>query len=153
MPSTAVISRPEVATRRTGYAIAMFINAVMFYLINVSPGWQVLPFLTDDTHLVLGFINASIGAGIVANAVYLVQDPPWLKALGEAVTTGVGLAAMVRLWQVFPFDFGPASVDWAFVARVVLVVSIIGAAIGVLVHLGRLVRHIANLCMTPPTPR
>jgi len=38
-------------------------------------------------------------------------------ALGEVLTTGISLAVMVRTLQVFPFDFGDSTVDWAFWVR------------------------------------
>lgn len=48
---------------------------------------------------------------MVANLVYLLHDPRWLKALGDVVTTAVGLVAVLRMWAVFPFDFGDSSFD------------------------------------------
>jgi len=32
-----------------------------------------------------------------------------LKTLGGVVTTAVGIAALVRIWQVFPFDFDDST--------------------------------------------
>ncbi len=127
--------RPSVAARRTGYVIAVGINIVLLWLANVEPGWQVLPFLTRDMEQVMPLVNASLVVGAVANVGYLAADPRWLKALGDIVTTGVGIVAMVRMWQVFPFDFGAASFDWALLVRWVLGVGIVGSAIGVLVNL------------------
>jgi hypothetical protein len=40
-----------------------------------------------------------------------------VKSLGELVTTGIGLAVLVRIWQVFPFDFAGWSVDWSWLVR------------------------------------
>jgi hypothetical protein len=79
---------------------------------------------------------------MAANALYLVHDPAWLKALGDLATTGVGIAVLVRFWQVFPFDFGDASFDWALLARIMIVLGIIGSAIGLVVALVRLVRNL-----------
>jgi hypothetical protein len=93
---------------------------------------------------VLPLVNASIIAGIAANAVFILLDPVWLRALGDIVTTSVGLAAMVRLWQVFPFDFTQTFVNLEVVARVVLVVGIAGSVIGIVVAVGRLVRSLAR---------
>ena len=137
-----VRERPAVGSRRLGYTIAVVVNAAMLYAANVAPGWQVLPFLTADTALVLGAVNASIAVGLVANALYVVHDPPWFKAFGDLVTTAVGLVAVVRLWQVFPFDFGAATFDWELVARWVVGLGILGSVIGIgsaLVSLARAV--------------
>ena len=131
---------PAVGARRFGYSVGITVNLLLLYLVNRSPGWQVVPFLTDDMAQVIGLVNASLLAGVVANALYVVADPRWLRALGEAVTTSIGLAAMLRLWTVWPFDFGTTSVDWEQVTRVVLAFGIGGSAIAILVSLVSLVR-------------
>lgn len=135
MTVTAASRRPTAAARRFGYFLAVLLNAAMLYLVNVWPGWEVLPFLTSRTSLVIGFVNASIVANLIANVLYLARDPAWLKALGDLVTTAVGLVALVRIWQVFPFDFGTTTFDWALVVRVVLVVAIVGSGIGIVAAL------------------
>ena len=135
-------SRPRPGARRAGYIVAAVVNAVMLYLVNRWPGWEAVPFLTDATVLVLGIVNASFVVGIVANIVYLVADPPRLRALGDLVTTGVGIAAMVRVWQVFPFDLG--GTPWEVVVRVLLVVAMFGSGVAIMVALVRLVRGQPN---------
>lgn len=140
MTVTAAPRRPSVAARRFGYLVAIALQAVLLYLLNVRPGWQVLPFLSPDMRDVIGLLNASIGVGIGVNVLYLVSDPPWLRAAGDVVTSAVGMAVLVRLWQVFPFDFSGTSFDWALVARVLIVVGIVGSAIGIVAALVRWVR-------------
>jgi hypothetical protein len=132
--------RPSEAADRIGHLAAATVTAVMFYLINVSPGWDAVPFLMDDTERVLGLINASLVVGVLASLLYAVTDPAWLRALGGLVTTAVGIAALVRLWQVFPFDFSDTSVDWTPWVRAVIVVGLLGSAIGVLVNVVTLTR-------------
>lgn len=132
------------ASRRFGYTVAIVVNVVLFVLVNERPGWETLSFLTDDFTLVLPFVNASIVAGIIANTVYVVLDPVWLRAVGDIVTTSVGLVAMVRLWQVFPFDFTQTFVDLEVVARVVLVVGVVGSVIGIVAAAVRLVRSLTT---------
>jgi hypothetical protein len=142
MTVTEASRRPSVGARRFGYFVALLLEAALLYLLNVRPGWGVLPFLTDDMEQVIGLLNVSIVVGMAANALYLVHDPAWLKALGDLATTGVGIAVLVRFWQVFPFDFGDASFDWALLARIMIVLGIIGSAIGLVVALVRLVRNL-----------
>jgi hypothetical protein len=145
MSTHVVRHEPGVASRRFGYAVAIGINLLLLYLVNGSPGWQAVPFLTDGMLLVLGVVNASFVAGIVANAIYVLADPKWLRALGDAVTTSIGLAAMVRLWTVWPFDFAAATVDWERVTRIVLGLGIVGSAVAIVVALVRLGRE----CIQP----
>jgi hypothetical protein len=127
-----------------GYVITIMINAAMLYAINRWPGWSAVPFLTMDTVLVLGWVNASIVAGAIANSGYVAYDAPWFKALGDIVTTVVGLCALVRIWQVFPIV---ASDPWPLVARLVLAVAIGGSLIGLAAQataLARALNHIGE---------
>lgn len=134
-PSETSDRSRSAAARRVGYVVAVLIDAAMLYAINVRPGWEVVPFLTEETPAVLGWVNASIVVGLVANLVYLVRDPRWLKALGDIATTAVGLVALLRIWQVFPFDFGTDAFDWPLVVRILLGLGIVGSGIAILVTL------------------
>ncbi len=137
MTVTTPHRRPPVGARRTGYIIAGVINALLAFLINAEPGWSALGFLTADTRQAVGLVNLSLVAGIAANVVYLVRDTPRVKALGDLITTGIGLAATVRIWQVFPFDFAGYTWDWARLVRIALVIAVIGAAIGLVIQVVR----------------
>src|SRR5690349_3794424 len=97
--------RPTVNARRFGYVLGALINAAILWVVNVWPGWEAVPFLTEDTRLVLWLVNAGIASNIAANVIYLISDAAWIKALGGMLTTAVGLVALVRTYQVFPFDF------------------------------------------------
>jgi hypothetical protein len=131
MAVSAPPRRQPLAGRRTGYVIAVAVNAAVLFLINVWPGWDAVPFLTGDTEQVLGLVNVSLAVSVAANLAYLVHDPPWFRALGEALTAAIGFVVLVRLWQVFPFDVGSA---WATVLRVLLALAALGTAIGVIVQ-------------------
>lgn len=137
-------TRPTLAARRFGYAVSVGINAVLLYATNVWPGWDALPFLTNDLAQVLGLINASILVNLAVNAVYLLRDPPWLKALGDILTLAVGIVAMVGLWQVFPFDFSGSAFDWTLVARILLGVGIVGSVLGILAAMVAFARALAS---------
>lgn len=140
MAVTTSARRSSAGSRRVGYVIAAVLNAALLYLLNVAPGWQTLSFLTNDTTHVLALVNFSLLAGVVVNVMYLACDPPWLKSLGDLVTTGIGLAVLIRLWQVFPFDFSGTSFNWALLVRVALVVATIGAVIGMVTQIVSLLR-------------
>lgn len=115
-------------------------NAVLLWLLHVWPGWHVVPFLTGDMTHVLGWIDASLVAGIVVSLAHLVRDPGWLTPAGTLVTTAVGLAATARMLQVFPFAL---SAGWSTVVRILLVVSVVASVVGLvvaLVSLARIVR-------------
>lgn len=138
-------TRPSAASRRVGYVVSAAVNAVLLYLVNVRPGWEAVPFLTPATVLVLPLVNASMVVSLVANLVYALYDRAWLKALGDVATTAVGLAALVKVWQVFPLALTDTTLPWETVARVLLAVGIVGSAIGILVAAVALIRGLARL--------
>lgn len=126
--------RQRASARRTGYIVALVINGAVLYAVNVWPGWQALPFLTDETAQVLGLVNLSLIVGMFTNAVYVIVDSPRVKALGDLLVLGIGLAILVVVWQVFPFAF-PAGFDWTLVVRILIVLSMVGSIIAIIVQL------------------
>ncbi len=130
---------PSRAARRTGYVFSILINAAMLFGINVWPGWDVLPFLSDDFTQVLGLVNLSLWVSLAVQVVYLFRDAKPVKPLGDVVTLAVNILVGVRMWQVFPFDFGDQTFDWELLFRILLVVGIVGMAIAVVVSLVSLV--------------
>lgn len=133
--TTAKRSRPTRGARRFGYAVGALVNVALLWLVNVWPGWQEVPFLTGDFSQVLGYVNAAVVAGLLAQLLYLVADPPWLRTTGDLVVTAVGLVSTVVLLQVFPFEFTWQSFDAAALVRILLWVGIVGSAIGIVVAL------------------
>ncbi len=142
-------ARASTGVRRFGYVVAILVNAAMLYAVNAWPGWEEVPVLTTDTEQVIGWVTASIVTSLVANAIYLVRDPPWLRSLGDVITTSVGLGALVKVWQVFPFDVASDSSGWGLVARILLVVAIVGSAIGIVTGLVGFVKAVS----AAPAPR
>jgi hypothetical protein len=133
---------PAPAARRDAYLTAITMGAALLFALNIWPGWQILPFLTSDTSRVLWLVNLSLAAGLAANVVYLAYDPPWFRLLGELVRAGTGVAAAVRLWQVFPFDFHAAV--WSVAVRVLLAMVIVVSGTGIVVQLVWLARPMSG---------
>lgn len=142
-PTPAPPLRATVA-RRLGYVLGAVVNAVLLVLVNDTPGWRAVPFLTEETTAVLGLVNASLVAGLVANLVYGLADPTWLRALGDVVTTSIGLAVLAALWRVFPFAFRGDTPLPELLTRWVLAVGIAGCVIGVIVAMVRLTTDLAR---------
>jgi hypothetical protein len=137
----------SVASRRLGYVVAIVVDLALVFLVNVWPGWQVIPFLTPDTTFVIPIVNVSLVAGVVVNAIYLVRDTPLVRALGDLVTTSIALVVLLRLWQVFPFDL---SAGWDTVTRMLLALVTVGCGIGVAVSLAKVVGLVASASERTP---
>jgi len=136
--SASAKTRPSPTARRSGYVVAVLVNAVLLYAVNNLLAWDILSFLTDDFEQVIPIINVSLGAAILVNLIYLSYDAGWFKSLSQIGLLGISMAATVRLYQVFPFDFGEGS-GWTTVTRWVLILAMVGVAIGVIAELGKLV--------------
>lgn len=137
MALTDPARRLGAGARRAGYCIAIVFSAAILFVLNARPGWQAMPFLTSEMSQVLWLVNLALAAGIAANAVYVAYDPPWLKSLGDLVTTGIGLAAAILIWQVFPFGL---SSGWSTAVRVVLVIAIAGSCVALVAQVVSLAR-------------
>ena len=125
--------------RRFGYVVSAAINLAMLWIAHQLLEWEWPRFLTDDFERVLPIITVAALAAVALNVAYLAFDPPWFRSLGNIVTSALGIAAAAWMLAVFPFDFSTYARDWSWAARAVLIVGIVGGAIGVLVELGRLV--------------
>lgn len=127
--------------RRWGYGIAALINLIVAWGVNIWPGWDAVPFLTSGMTQVLPLVNLSLLVGFLTNLAYLVADPPWFKALGNILTTGISIAVLVRTLRVFPFDFGDSASTWDPITRGILIFLIVASTLGLavqVVQFGRL---------------
>ncbi len=131
---------PSPRARRFGYAISALVIAIVAWAVNVWPGWDAVPFLTEETTQVLPLVNLSLLIGFLTNLAYLVADPPWFKALGTLLTAAISIAVLVRTLRVFPFDFGDSASTADAVTRGVLVFLIVASALGLVAQTVQLVR-------------
>ena len=129
---------------RAGAAVAIAVNGVLLYVAENLLQWGVLPFLTDDYNLVLPAIRLTLVATMGANGLRLIFPTRWMSIATDMVSTGFGLSATIRLFQVFPFEFNGADSRWDVLARALLIVAIGGSLIGLLVAPLRLISSISD---------
>lgn len=127
-------SRPA---RIAGYLVAAAVNAVLLWVAWRLLDWGWPPFLTDGWRDVLPILSVSLLATIVVNLGYVAYDARWLRSAMGIVLLAISVAVTARLLQVFPFDLAGA---WETVVRVLLVLALVGSAIGIVVNLVTLVR-------------
>jgi len=132
------------ASRRGGNLVSVLINGVLLYLLDAHPGWRSIPFLTPATAQVIGLVNLTLVAGIVANVVYFAVEPRWLRAIGDLVTLTISLVTALRVLEVFPFAFHGSMTFFSPLLHVLLVIGIVGMCIGILYSIGVLIRSPAR---------
>ncbi|MBC7292309.1 MAG: hypothetical protein H5T83_13370 [Actinotalea sp.] len=131
---------PGSAARRAGHVLGALVNVALLLAVTVLPGWDVVPFLTPAFDQVVGLLVVSLAVSAAAELTYAVIDRPAVKAIGDLVTLALSLLVTVRLLQVFPFAFGDSAVPWATIARVLLVLAVVGTVVGMVAALVTLVR-------------
>lgn len=118
--------------RQVGYAIAVVVNLVMLVIAHNILDWGWLPFLTGDFAQVVPWISFGLIASIVANAIYQFNDTLIVKSTGQIGVNLISVFVTYQIWQVFPFDFSAYEFSWGVLVRVLLVLAMVGAGIGVL---------------------
>jgi hypothetical protein len=128
--------------RRAGYVIAAVINLAVCFLANVSPGWQVVPFLTDATADLLPLFNLVVLAQVAANLAYAVFDSTGLRRVLEVPLTALSLALAIRVLVVFPFAFDVEGLT--VLARFIAWIALIGTFVALIVNTVLLIRWIVD---------
>ena len=128
--------------RRIGYLVAAAINLLVWFLANVSPGWQAVPFLSEATVEVLPLFNVSVLGQFAANLAYAVFDSTGLRRVLEVVLSGIALALSIEVLVVFPFAFD--SGGWEVLVRVVAWLAVLGTAIALVTNAVRLVKWLVR---------
>lgn len=131
---------PEVkrAGIRFGYGVAVFINLAMLIVAQNILAWGWLSFLTEEFADVVPWISLSLVLSIVANLVYQFNDTVLVKSTGQLLVNLVSIFVTYHVLTVFPFDFSGSGFDWTVVTRVLLILGMVGAGIGVLTETIRL---------------
>jgi len=124
--------------RQVGYAVAVVVNLVMLVIAHNILDWGWLPFLTGDFAQVVPWIGLGLTASIVANVVYQFNDTLIVKSVGQIGVNLVSVFVTYQIWQVFPFDFSAYEFNWGVLVRVLLVLAMVGAGIGVLAEATKL---------------
>ena len=124
--------------RRIGYAIAVVANLVMLVIAQNILDWGWLPFLTEDFAQVVPWISLGLIATIVANLVYQFNDTLTVRSTGQIGVNLISVFVTYQIWQVFPFDFSAYEFNWGVLVRVLLVLAMVGAGIGVLAEATKL---------------
>jgi hypothetical protein len=138
--SAGVVSGPGNAARRTGYGAAIAVNLIILFITNHLLEWGWIPFLTADFERILGLINLSVATTIAVNVVWMGYDAEWFKSLAQIGLNLIAGVVAIRTYQVFPFDFSTYEFDWVPIARLLIIVGILGIALATVSELVKLAR-------------
>ena len=121
-----------------GYGVAVAINVVLLVIVQNLQDWGWFGFLTTEFAEVQPLISVALIITILANTVYAFDDGVLVKSAGQMLTNIVNVYVTLQVWAVFPFDFSEHTFDWTPVVRLLLIIAVVGAGIGALVELRRL---------------
>lgn len=121
--------------RMTDYVFAVIFNVAFLVVVNKVPDWNIV-FITADFPDVLWAVNTSVAVSIAGNLVLIFFHPRFLHHLFNAVFSIFGILATSVMLSVFPFEFADLVGEWLnILIRIVLIVGIVGSAIGAVVNL------------------
>jgi hypothetical protein len=134
--ATQIHVTPELkaSAKHLGYGIAVVINIVMLIVVLKILDWGWLSFLTDEFVEVVPWIALSLVASIIVNLIYQFNDTVLVKSTGQIGTNLISIFVTYQVFRVFPFDFSAFDFDPGTVVRVVLILAMVGSAIGVFVE-------------------
>lgn len=122
-------------------------HALTLLFVNLHELWRpwTSGVVTDAWAQVAGTIGLACLVGIVGNGLLLMFPARSLRPFVACAIAGTGLAALAVVHGVFPFAFAGFGMAWFDpVLRVILLVGLIGAAIGFAVQLVRLMLAVAR---------
>lgn len=136
MSATGTYASPDLrrAGRRFGYGVAIAINVALLILVQNILDWGTLAFLTDEFADVVPWISLGLAATILANLVYQFNDTRIIKSTGQILTNLISIFVTYQVLLVFPFDFSGSTFNWELMFRILLVLAMVGAGIGVVVE-------------------
>jgi uncharacterized membrane protein len=127
-----------------------FFSQYIAYYSSTSPGqWQIHTLITPDFDRWLPILNSTLALTILANALFIFYDKYLLRQTGKLVLAIFGLATVISLLVIFPFDFNvipnaDASYWGPLGLSATLILIAVGTAIGILVRFIQLIVHLAE---------
>ncbi len=105
--------------RRIGYIAAILFMIAFIWVLRNLQDWGV-NFLNEDWDKALFYIELSIYASIIAQALFIFYDNRWFKHLAQAVTNVFGALSLIMTYVIFPFNFDETWTKWIKIGLLVL---------------------------------
>ena len=116
---------------RSGFIAAIIINVIIWFIVNNIVNWN-LSFISPTFVEVLGILNLLIISTIIINFIFLFYQPTWFRNMLHVVTDILSIIVLYTFLKVFPFILNDFL---ALVVVILIVLGILGAIIGLIIHL------------------
>ena len=149
------------AGRIAGYGAVIFWNVVLlvffsffhqymaWYHVEPDGGVTRLSMLTSDYFIWLPILVTALVISVTANILLLIYDRYLFREIIQIILTVIGVAVVVNLVSIFPFDFSvipnATAVDFVpVVVTIVLIIIAVGLGVGALVRFIKLIVSVAK---------
>ena len=138
--------RPSRGSRQFGYGVSIVVQIVILIFVNNVAfwDWSFLSWLTDEFADLLPYINLSIVASIIVNAICIAYDPPWFRSFTQAILGAISLFVAIQTWRIFPFDFSQTAFDWTTMVRIMLIFVMFAIGAGIIGEIVKTVRALSS---------
>ena len=144
--------------RITGYSFAIMWSVVFLVLFNFYSQyiayynydgiWHRQALLTANFSQWLPIVTTALAASIVGNILLIIYDGYYFRQIVRIILNLFGLAAIISLLTIFPFDFTVFPRDLTGILNpiiiVVLILAIIGTSIDTMVRFVKLIVNAAK---------
>jgi hypothetical protein len=127
-----------------------FSRYIAYYVYDSSLNkWNIQPLITNDFKAWLPILTISLIVTIIGDIALIINDSFYVRNIALTVMNIFGIASAATLLTLFPFDFSIIpSADWNAILfpiiKIVLILIIIGMAIGSFVRFIKIIVHIAR---------
>jgi uncharacterized membrane protein len=119
--------------------------------INNTVVWTRTPFFTGDISLWLPVLNAALGVSILGHVIMIILDVEVLRRILRFIIDAFGLASVITLLYVYPFDFNVIP-DTRIAAGVDVGVTVALICVAVGLGISLLVRFFKTLAIIGHRP-
>ena len=114
-----------------------FSRYIAYYQSLPSGGWQISPLVTGDFSLWLPILNTTLALTIAAHAVFIAYDKYLLREIVHLGLSVFGLATVISLLLIFPFNFdvipnADANFWGPLGLSITLILTSVGIGIGII---------------------
>jgi len=106
--------------RRIGYIFAILFMILFIWVLRHLREWGVT-FLTEDFDRALVYIELSIYASIIAQAIFVFYDNRWFKHLAQGITSVFAALSIIMIYVIFPFNIADDTwIKWIKIGVLIL---------------------------------